>query len=144
MPNGVKIFLVILSIPLILSISHDIYINFFTNQDKLEKIQRLDVNPDMFDMTDLGWVWIEYSKDTYNLARESISADNWRKFIAPTLKMKTIIISMAPLIIGIIFTIFTWMLGIWPFAYLNRFKSKNISPTIYSKETYQKTEYKRK
>ena len=144
MPNGVKTFLVILTIPLILAISHDVYLNFFSDSNKLEKIQRLDVDPNKFKMSELGWVWITYSKNTYELARNSISKNNWQDFIAPALKMKTITISVAPIIAGLIFTIFTWMLGIWPFAHLNRFKKTKNQPSIYSKPKSEKIKYNRK
>lgn len=143
MSGGVKTFLFILIIPLLLAVSHDVYLNYLSNSDKIEQIASMSVSPDEFQMTELGWVWLEYSEESYALVKESVSEKTWAKYIGPTLNMKTIIVSAAPIPIGLFLTLFAWVLGIWPFAHVHKPKKK-VAPTVYTNEKTKKVKYGRK
>jgi hypothetical protein len=57
-----------------------------------------------FRLTDVGWVWLHYSKDSYDWARENLSADFWSGFLDPLLSQKTVLIASAPLAVLLIVT----------------------------------------
>lgn len=147
MPASAKSFLLILAIPLILAISHDVYLNFFSTQDKINDVTSLNIDAEKFQMTPLGWVWMEYSQSTHDMVRDSVSPEQWRDIIVPILKTETIYVSLAPFAIGVVYILFAWMLGIWPFAHLQRFKSmskKQSAPSVYATDKAKKMTYGRK
>ena len=139
--------LAILSIPFILAVSHDVYLNFFSSPEKIEEVKSLNIDPDKFQMTPLGWVWTQYSQITHDMVRDSVSPEIWKNKIVPVLKSKTIVVSAVPLGVGIVYTFFAWLLGIWPFAHLQRFKrltGKKDAPSVYATDKAKKATYGRK
>lgn len=145
MPSGVKLFLFILALPLIAAVSHDVYLNYFSSPEKIAEVKRMRIDADGFEMTALGWVWIEYSSGTYEMMRSNVSEETWKTTIVPLLKMKTIIVSVVPITTGVLITLLLWLFGLGPFKHLNRFKSFK-SPeqaTVYNKKA-KKAKYGRK
>lgn len=112
--------LLIASIPLILAISHDVYINYFSDSQKIREIKSLQINPHDFMMSDLGWVWQEYSANTMQTARDMTSETTWRANIDPILQEPTMLVALAPLGAGIVTLLFTFILGVWPFSRIGR------------------------
>jgi hypothetical protein len=145
MPSNVKLFLFILAMPFLAAVAHDVYLNNFSSPEKIAQVKRLNIDPDNFEMTDLGWVWLKYSPESYQVIREAVSSYNWKDYISPALSMSTIIISSIPLIFGLIVTILMWLFGIGPFKHLNRFKSFKApeKASVYNQKT-KKAQYGRK
>lgn len=57
-----------------------------------------------FRLTDVGWVWLYYSKDSYGWAHENLSAGFWSGFLDPLLSQKTVLIASLPLALLLIVT----------------------------------------
>jgi len=147
MSNRVKSFLFILLIPFFFALGHDVYLNYFSDDTKIEKIKALEVEPKGFNTTDFGWVWVNYSKESFDLTRNNVSTETWRNVVSPLLKMKTMLVGAIPYFIGLVYLLLAWIIGIWPFAHLNRFKSfggsKGKSKGVYKNAKASRTKYKR-
>lgn len=120
LPPAARNILLIFAIPLIMAVSHDVYINYFSDSQKIGEIKRLQVDPNEFMMSDLGWVWREYSADTMQMARDMTDEAYWKENIDPILQQPTILVATIPLIASIIALIITFILGIWPFSRFGR------------------------
>ena len=116
MPSTAKKILFILLIPFLLSLGHDVYINYFSDDQKIREIKNLRINTDKFMLSDLGWVWQEYSPSTLEMARDMTREDSWKTDIDPILAQPTLYVSIIPFIAGVIGLLVTFILGIWPFS----------------------------
>lgn len=116
MTGGVKTLLTILLLPLLASIGHDVYINYFSDSDKIKEIKRLQIDPDEFLVSDLGWIWQEYSPNTMKTARENIQTEVWKESVDPILQLPTMVVAFLPCFFGCVFLIFALVLGVWPFS----------------------------
>ena len=146
MPSSVKLFLFILALPFIMAVAHDAHLNFMSTPEKMNEFKSLRIDPDKFEATAIGWIWTQYSPGTYKMAQDATSEDTWRGYIVPILKMKAIIVTLAPFVIGVFITLILWLFGIGPFKHLNRFKSFKAKKeySVYSNEKTNKVKYGRK
>jgi hypothetical protein len=76
------------------AIGHDAWIAY--NRPELGDIVHA------FRLTDLGWVWMHYSKDSYDWARENFSEGFLNGFMDPVLSQKTVLLAALPLIVFLI------------------------------------------
>lgn len=143
MHGGVKTFILIITIPLILAVSHDIYFNYFSSSEKMNQVSSMNVDPDKFEMSELGWVWLEYSKDSHNMLKDSVSDETWAKYIRPLMNMKTIIVAAAPIPVVFFLLLSAWVIGIWPFAHVHKAKKPKLD-TVYTNAKTKKQSYNRK
>ena len=116
MSGGVKIFLTLLLLPLLASIGHDIYINYFSDSDKIKEIKRLQIDPDEFLVSDLGWIWQTYNPSSMEAAREQIQPEVWKAQVDPVLQLPTMVVAFFPCFFGCVFLLFALVLGVWPFS----------------------------
>ncbi len=52
-----------------------------------------------FRFSDLGWIWLTYSKDTFDLVKETVDPRSWSAFIDPVLILPTVLVAAAPLML---------------------------------------------
>ena len=114
MPDGAKTILVILLIPFLLGLGHDIYFNYFSNDEKVQEIKALRFNPDKFLISDAGWVFNEYAPNFMQSLRDSAEPQTWRKRIDPILQLPTMIVGLIPWAIAVMYLLIAYILGIWP------------------------------
>ena len=114
MPNGAKTLLVILFIPFLLGLGHDIYFNYFSDSDRIREVKALRINPEEFLISDAGWVWNEYSPNTMQSARDTISPRTWTKIIDPILRMPTMLLGGIPFAVVATFLLFSFLGNFWP------------------------------
>jgi len=138
-----RILLFVLILPFFAAVGHDIYINHFSDDDKIRDVKRLNIDVEGFQVSDLGWVWQEYSADSYDTVRASIDPEKWEADIDPVLEMPTMVVAIIPFIIGsIIVLIF--------YGYQNRgtlFASKRTKKedmTVYKHAKDNAIKFKRK
>ena len=116
MSGGVKIFLFILLLPLMASIGHDVYINYFSDSDKIKEIKRLQIDPNEFLVSDVGWIWQEYHPSSMETARTMVEAEVWKVQVDPILQLPTMVVSFFPFFFGCVFLLLALVLGVWPFS----------------------------
>ncbi len=116
MSGGGKIFLFILLLPFLAVLGHDVYYNYFSDDDKIKKVERLQIDTEAFEISDLGWIWNNYSPNTMEMSRDNIDPAIWKEKIDPTLQYPAIMIAIIPFGIGLIFCLIARVLGVWPFA----------------------------
>lgn len=116
MPSGAKLFLFILFLPFLAALGHDLYLNYYADEEKREQLQALNIDPEEFMISDAGWVWQEYSEPTMDSAREAIAPETWKHNIDPILQLPTIVVAIIPFFFGAVFLLITFILGIWPFT----------------------------
>lgn len=146
LPPAARNLLLIFAIPLIIAVSHDVYINYFSDSQKIAEIKRLQVDPNEFMMSDLGWVWREYSADTMQMARDMTEEASWQANIDPILQKPTMLVALIPLGAAIVALLFTFIIGIWPFQRFGKSRKENkTNYGIYKNaRAKQKTTYRKK
>lgn len=144
MPQAAKTLLFISLLPLLLAVGHDIYLNYFSNVQKIEDVTNLEISPDSFMMSDLGWVWGNYSPGTLEMIQNSVSANIWSSHINPILQKTTIMVASAPFFAGIAFLVLTLVIGVWPFKRYSKNSHKHSSNQgVYKNAKENKVKYKK-
>ncbi len=142
MPTAAKNILFILLIPFLLSLGHDLYLNYVSNSPRAEQIKSLRVAPNALIVSDAGWIWQEYSPNSMQMTKDMIGEDVWGQNIDPLLTKPTMSLTIIPFVVGVIALLITFILGVWPFSkHDHRIKAR---PTTYRHETGKKLKYKRK
>ncbi len=73
------------------ALGHDLYLAY---QDAEQSNIQFGDKPLQF--SDIGWLWVQYSPDTYDWARRSISPDTWKRLIDPVLGQTALIVTCIP------------------------------------------------
>lgn len=142
MPTAAKNILFILLVPFLLSLGHDLYLNYVSNSPRAEQIKSLRVAPNALIVSDAGWIWQEYASSSMQTIKDTVGKDLWEQNIDPVLKKPTMSLTIIPFVIGIVVLLVTFILGIWPFPkHDHRIKAR---PTTYRHETGKKMKYKKK
>lgn len=140
-----KIFLFILLLPFLTAAGHDVYYSYWLDEDNKRQVERLNIDPDVFQMSDLGWIWDNYSPDTMQMTRDNVEAEIWKEKVDPVLQYPTMLVAIVPFIIGVIYCIFARLLGVWPFVKIpSRFTSKEDDYAIYKHAKSKSINYSRK
>jgi hypothetical protein len=94
----ISTFLLFITIlPLLGALGHDLYLAYGEDQDfsKLPKF------------SDLGYLWVTYHADSFQMARQSIDPESWAALISPILELPSVLVTA--ILPGIIIAV---MLGI--------------------------------
>lgn len=142
-----KLFLLtfIFLLPAFAALGHDLYIAYGANEEKLEQLQALDINPGQFHLSDIGHLWVVYAPDSLNDVRSNVSLSTWENFIAPLLEQTAVIVALVPVILLHFINAIMWMLGLGAYAGSRVVKSsagKEFS--VYDKHKEKKAKYGRK
>ncbi len=104
------IFLV--TLPILISLGHDLYLFYVAqgeqlNADLLTKIYTEDRPARAFDFAALGFIWLEYSPDTYKMMAESFEPAEWAG-IQEFLKLKATLVfaALAALVYALAFALY--------------------------------------
>ncbi len=150
MPDGAKTFLVIMLIPFLLGLGHDIYFNYFADDEKIREVKALRIDPKAFLVSDAGWVWSEYAPSSLETVRDSFEPSTWRGYVDPVLRLPTMVVGLIPFAISFVYLILSWVLGIWPcsgrqisFGGLGR-RRKNNDYAVYKHAKAKSVKYKKK
>jgi hypothetical protein len=145
MPTAAKKILLILLIPFLLAVGHDIYINYLSDDEKIREIKSLRIDPNKFMMSDTGWLWQEYSPSTMEMTRDMTEQDYWKNKIDPILQQPSIYLTILPFLGGVVGLILTFILGVWPFSRLrDQRKRDKAGYGIYKKARGRKITYGKK
>lgn len=114
-------FLFIVILPFLISLGHDVYV-FYSEQDQpinvssITKIYTEDRPGRSFELSSFGFIWTNYSPDTYKVMEESFEPAEWSE-IQELLKIKATILFAA-------FAIIMYLLAFLVMAVKNPKKSK--------------------
>ena len=145
MPQAAKILLFICALPFLAGLGHDVYLNYFSDDEKMREIKNLQVNPQDFMMSDLGWVWQRYSPNTMEMVRGMVEPKVWENKIDPILQEPTLLVTAAPIVAAIIALLVTFVLGVWPFTRIgHKRKESKTNFGVYKNAKGKKVSYKKK
>ncbi len=116
MDGNAKIWLVILLLPFLAAIGYDFHANYYTTPEKQAKLEALQIDPDSYLISDLGYIVLTHAPDEYSLARESIEPEVWDKWIEPVLQAYTFAVALVPFGIFCVWLLIARIFSIWPFA----------------------------
>lgn len=135
-----SLLLFILALPALAALGHDIWLAY--NNTAYDIAER-------FYLSDLGWVWKEYSPESMEWAKFAFEPTTWQTYIDPVLEQKTVLIGAVPLIIALITIIVFKIFGYGAFEGQGLFtprirKSKNTDFSFEGEQKKARTKYKRK
>lgn len=146
MSSSGKFFLFILLLPFLAAIGHDVYYSYFSDDEKIEQIEQMDIDPNAFKLSDLGWVWQTYHPGSLAQAKNEIAPEIWKEKIDPILQNYTFVVALAPFLMGSIFCLLARILGVWPFTQIGSrlMRNKNEDYAVYKHAKSKATKYTRK
>lgn len=53
------------------------------------------------ELSSVGWLWVKYAEENYNVMRDSIDPATWSGFIKPILSQKLVTVALLPVYIAI-------------------------------------------
>jgi|GEM_PF-2373535 len=149
MPDGAKTLLVILLIPFLLALGHDLYINYFSDDEKIREVKALRIDPEKFLISDAGWVWNEYSASTMEATRGMIDPETWTAKLDPVLQLPTMIVGLIPWAMTLVYLSFSALFGFWPctnsvISFGGKRRRKNDDFAVYKHAKTKSVKYKKK
>lgn len=147
MPDGAKTLLVILFIPFLLALGHDVYFNYFSDDEKIRDVKALRIDPEEFLISDAGWIWNEYSPNTMQAARDMIGQETWESIIDPVLRIPTMLLGIIPWAAVAIYLLFALGAAFWPccnstLSFIKKRKQQDF--TVYKNAKANSIKYKKK
>ena len=133
----------VLALPALAVLGHDIYLAY--NNTELEITER-------FWLSDVGWLWVKYSPDTYNWAVENTDAVIWNGIIDPLLQQSALWVAGAPFALFLAVMLLLKIFGMGPYegqgmlrlTALARVKKTKGDYTFSGGASKKKMKYKRK
>lgn len=80
-----------LSLPAMAALGFDLYLIYGKEMDFSKPLE----------LTSVGWLWVKYAQDNYNLMRQTIEPGTWNSLIGPVLTQKTVVVALLPVYIAI-------------------------------------------
>ena len=53
------------------------------------------------DLSSVGWLWVKYAEENYNVMRDTIDPASWASFVKPILNQKLVTVALFPVYIAI-------------------------------------------
>lgn len=88
-----KLFLLffVLCLPAMAAIGFDLWLAYGETMDFSKPLE----------LSSVGWLWVKYAEDNYNLMRESMDPATWASFVKPILSQKLVTVALFPVYIAI-------------------------------------------
>ncbi len=145
MTAEIKTFLFIMLIPFFAALGHDLYVNYFNTEAKIEHVKKLNIDPKKFMVSDLGWIIDEYVPKTMQKARTKIDVPVWRQKIDPALQLPSMVIGAIPFLVSSAYLILAFIIGIWPFSRFGKSKKmKQDDFAVYKHAQEKSIRFKRR
>lgn len=116
MSEGAKLWCFILLIPFFLALGHDLYANYYLNQDKKTRLEAFEIDPKAYQSSDMGYLLVKYMPETFEVTRNAIGEEQWTKWIDPLLRLYTFVVALVPAILFFIWLLISRLLDILLFA----------------------------
>ena len=91
--NPMKLFglFLLLCIPAIAALGFDLWLAYGENMDFSKPLE----------LSSVGWLWVKYAEDNYNMIRDSIDPGTWASFVKPILSQKLVTVALLPVYIAV-------------------------------------------
>jgi hypothetical protein len=132
-------------LPFFAAVGHDIYFNYFSDEEKIKQVQKLRINPEEYLVSDMGWVWQKYHPASMQMARDAIEPEIWMQEVDPILQLPTMVVGLVPFFLACIFLLLTFVLGVWPYTRYGKIrKSKEEDFAVYKHAKTNTMKYTKK
>lgn len=81
----------VLCLPAIAALGFDLWLAYGENMDFSKPLE----------LSSVGWLWVKYAEDNYNVIRDSIDPATWTGFIKPILSQKLLTVALLPVYIAV-------------------------------------------
>lgn len=81
----------LLCLPAIAALGFDLWLAYGENMDFSKPLE----------LSSVGWLWVKYAEDNYNVIRDSIDPSTWTGFVKPILSQKLVTIALLPVYIAV-------------------------------------------
>lgn len=116
MSEGVKLWCFLLLIPFFLTLGHDLYGNFYKNDESRARLEAFEIDPTAYRGSDVGYLFVTYAPNFYEKSKDFIGQENWIRWIDPILRLYTFIVALVPATLFFIWLLISRIFDIWPFA----------------------------
>lgn len=125
MSDTIKLWCFILLIPFLAAIGHDIYANYYKNEENRAKIEAMEIDPSTYQGSDLGYLLVTYTPELYENSKVALGQENWTAWVDPVLQLYTWIVALIPLAVFLTWLLIARIFDIWPYA---DYSAKNSAP----------------
>lgn len=129
MSDGAKLWCFLLLIPFFMAIGHDIWANYYSTQEQKTRLEALEIDPEAYQGSDLGYLFITYTPEFYENARTTVGEDTWVKWIDPVLRLYTFAVALIPFVMFALWLFISRIFDVWPFARRAKAPSTDINET---------------
>jgi hypothetical protein len=145
MSGGLKFFCFLLLIPFLAAIGHDLYVAYYSDPEKVAKLEMLDIDPQAYQVSDAGYLLLHYAPGFYEDARTTIGEASWMKYVDPVLKQYTFVVALIPAVLFYFYLLVAFVIGLPPFSG-SRFvkKAADYTEPYERRNTETAFKYKRK
>ncbi len=155
MSDKIKLWFFIFSIPILLAIGHDLYVNFYQNDDNRAKLEALQIDqlatsPTGYMASDFGYILVQYIPNVYDDLKSGVDDTTWRAWVDPILGLYTFIVASVPFIIFSLWVLVWQLFQSWPFvpsaksARIRGDRGSAKDDPLDKRSKQQKFQYKRK
>lgn len=135
MKKGVKFWFFILLIPFFLSLGHDLFANYYLDQNKKLRLEALDIDPRAYQSSDLGYLLVRYIPETFETTRNAMGEEEWSRWVDPILRLYTFVVALVPAILLCIWLLVSNILDVWLPRSTGPVKNKSAVPHAPGKKT---------
>jgi hypothetical protein len=97
-----KIIFFLALMPFFLAIGHDFYANFLASEEKKNRLESFQIDPESYQNSDFGYIVMKYAPKQYAQIRESFGDEGWNKWVDPILRLYTFLVALIPVILCVI------------------------------------------
>lgn len=115
MGGSIKIWLFVLLLPFFAAIGHDFYVSYLTDPDQKARLEALDIDPSVYQVSDFGYLIVHYLPDFYENTKAAIDETTWAKYIDPVLQQFTFVIGLVPAALFLLYLFIARMIGLPPY-----------------------------
>ena len=116
MSGTVKLWCFILLLPFFAAIGHDFYANYLIDPQKKAKLEAFDIDPQAYQLSDLGYLLVTYVPEAYENSRLMVGEESWTKYVDPVLREFTFVVALVPAAIFYLYLILAKLFGLPPFT----------------------------
>jgi hypothetical protein len=145
MSGGLKLLCFLLLLPAIAAIGHDLYAAYYSDPQKIAKLERLDIDPQTYQASDAGYLLLQYAPNFYEQSRTMIGEAAWVRYADPILKQYTFVVALIPAALFYLYLLIAFVLGLPPFSGNKFIKKSATDQNAYERRNAETTfKYKRK
>jgi len=144
MSSTIKLWCFILLLPFFAAIGHDFYANYLADNQKKTKLEAFEIDPASYQISDLGYLFVTYTPDLFDAAREQVGEETWKKYADPVLRQYTFVIALVPAAIFYAYLFIARLFGLYPFGGTFKQKRTDSEDMFKKRDIESKFKYKRR